>query len=395
MKYIIVFIYFFSCFLLTTSSTPQYDLYYRPMTKRTVNFGNDVCYYEDNAADFPFYAYVKPCEEGKKCVALDTSSSSKYSEFNIHICQEYNFEVYDNEGTTCETKNRFSGLDCTGYSCDSDEKCYNTCPKDKVSYYDINDHKTKCADNPGYCQEVEFNDSDGEVKSQKDYFSKDGNQQCIQIELTETKKKISKYQVKKKKYASIASIDDGNYIEEYNSSIPPPVPIYLYCKSGYALYFYGDGKLKNPNNDADFGDREPMFLRCVTILGKDSNNIIKYKIGENGDEKYYNPLKLSGYSLDGNDDYLMLRLGFFKNYKERLDKVGCSDTGDCEDNDLIKWRFFYNYPEYYYLYQNEPQVLEFFLQKYNPKYKAKYTSPDGSSLLNIKYLTLLSLLLLF
>ena len=395
MKYIIVFIYFFSCFLLTTSSTPQYDLYYRPMTKRTVNFGNDVCYYEDNAADFPFYAYVKPCEEGKKCVALDTSSSSKYSEFNIHICQEYNFEVYDNEGTTCETKDsHFPGLDCTGYSCDSDEKCYNTCPKDKVSYYDINDHKTKCADNPGYCLEVvEFDNSNGDVKSQKDYYSNDGNRQCIQIELAETQKTSSKYQVKKKKYASIASIDDGNYIEEYNSSIPPPVPIYLYCKSGYALYFYGDGKLKNPNTNT--GNSEQMYLRCVTVLGKDSKGIIKYKIGENGDEKYYDPRKLFGYSLDGNDDYLMLRLGFFKNYKERLDKVGCSDTGDCEDNDLIKWRFFYNYPEYYYLYQNEPQVLEFFLQKYNPKYKAKYTSPDGSSLLNIKYLTLLSLLLLF
>ena len=400
MKYIIAFIYFFSCFLLTTSSTPP-TLYYRPMTKRTVNFGNDVCYYEDTATDFPFYAYVKPCEEGKKCVALVTSSSS-YSEFNIHFCQEYNFEIYDNEEKTCETKDRFPGLDCTGYSCGSEEKCYNNynCHSNKVSYYDNNDNKHKCADNPGYCLEVEFDNSDGSEKSRKEFTSFDGNQHCILYELQETKSPSQKYQVKKQKYASIASIDDGNYIVATSGTLGNPSEAnHLYCKSGYALYFYGDGKLKNPNNDANFGDREQMYLRCVTVLGKDANGIIKYKIGESGDEKYYNPdstiFPTGTYPLYGNDKYLMLRLGFFKNYKERLDKVGCSDPGDCEDNDLIKWKFFYDNPEYYYLYQNEPQVLEFLLQEYNPKYKAKYTSPDGSSLLNIKYLTLLSLLLLF
>lgn len=391
MKYIIAFIFFFSCFLLITTVTVNV-LNYRPMTKRTVNFGDDVCYYKDLATDFPYYAYVKPCEEGKKCIELGTA----YSDFDIRFCQEYNFEVYDNEGATCETKDHFPGLDCTGYSCDSNSKCYDDCPSNKVSYTD-NDGSDKCADNPGYCYETEFESATGELKSPKSYTSYDSNKHCIKIDLEETKKPSSKYQIKKKWYSSIASIEDGNYILKTTGTLGKPSEAnHLYCKSGYALYFYGDGKLKNPNNDANFGDREPMYLRCVTILGKDSNNIIKYKIGENGDEKYYNPEELSSsYPLYGNDKYLMLRLGFFKNYKERLDKVGCSDTGDCEDNDLIKWKFFYDNPEYYYLYQNEPQVLEYLLQDYNPKYKAKYTSPNGSSLLNIKYLTLLSLLLLF
>lgn len=399
MKYIIVFIYFFSCFLLITTSS--HDLYYRPMTKRNENFGNDVCYYEDTATDYPYYAYVKPCEEGKKCVALDTDSS-RYSEFNIHFCQEYNSEVYDNEGTTCETKDSFPGLDCTGYSCKNEEKCYNNndCPSNKLSYFDSNDNKYKCVDNQGYCYEAEFDNSDGSRKSYTNYHSFDNNQHCILYELQETKSTSKKYQVKKKKYASIASIDDGNYIVATSGTLGNPSEAnHLYCKSGYALYFYGDGKLKNPNTYTP--NSESMYLRCVTVLGKDANGIIKYKIGESGDEKYYNPASTilsdgtNSYPLYGNDKYLMLRLGFFKNYKERLDKVGCSDTGDCEDNDLIKWKFFYDNPEYYYLYQNEPQVLEYLLQDYNPKYKAKYTSPDESSLLNIKYLTLLSLLLLF
>ena len=392
MKYIIAFIYFFSYLLLITTS--PFSLYYRPMSKRNENFGDDVCYYEDTATDFPYYAYVKPCEEGKKCVDIGTN----YSEFNIHFCQEYNYEEYDNEGATCETKDLFSGLDCTGYPCDSDSKCYDDCPSNKVSYTD-NDGSTKCIDNPGYCLEVEFN-SDGSEKSRKEYTSNDYNQHCIQIDLEETKRTDSVYQVKKQWYASIASLEDGKYITK--NALSPNYPSeanHLYCKSGYALYFYGDGKLKNPNKDVNYGDREKMYLRCVTILGKDTNGIIKYKIGENGEEKYYNPdssiLSTGTYPLYGNDKYLMLRLGFFKNYKERLDKVGCRETGDCEDNELIKWKFFYDFPAYYYLYQNEPQVLEYLLQKYNPKYKAKHTSPDGSSLLNIKYLTLLSLLLLF
>ena len=388
MKYIIAFICLFSCFLLITTATAN-DFNYRPMSKRTVNFGDDVCYYEDLATDFAYYAYVKPCEEGKRCVAL----AQGFSDFNIHFCKEYISEVYDNEGATCETKSRFSGLDCTGYLCNSDSKCYYTCPLNQVSYID-NDGSTKCIDNPGYCLEVEFDGTTGIGTTSKSYTSYDITKNCVKIEPVETKLKSSIYQIKKKSYASIASIVDGEYIERNNPSDPSEAN-QLYCQSGYALYFFGNGKLENPNTDNIGRYNEPMFLRCVTILGKDSKGIIKYKIGENGEEKYYNPSQLSGYYLNYNDEYLMLRLGFFKNYKERLDKVGCTDTGDCEDNELIKWKFFYDNPEYYYLYQNEPQVLEFLIQRYDSKYKAKHTSPDGSSLLNIKYLTLLSLLLLF
>ena len=390
MKYIIAFICLFSCLLLITTATVNY-LNYRPMSKRTENFGDDVCYYVDLVTDFPYYAYVKPCEEGKKCLGLKAG----FSDFDIRFCKEYISEVYDNEGTTCETNPRFSGLDCTGYSCNSDSKCYYTCPLNQVSYVDTNDGKTKCIDNPGYCEEVDFDGTTGGITRSTTYTSYDISKKCIKIEPIATKLKSSIYQIKKKSYASVASIADGEYIEQ-NAPTSPSKANQFYCKSGYALFFFGNGKLENPNTDNTEKFNEPMFLRCVTIVGKDSKGIIKYKIGENGEAKYYNPDKLSGYSLYYNDEYLMLRTGFFKNYRERLDKIGCSsDTGDCEDNDLIKWKFFYDNPEYYYLYQNEPQVLEYLIQKYDSKYKAKHTSPDGSSLLNIKYLTLLSLLLLF
>ena len=96
MKYFIAFIFFYSCFLFITTTIANV-FNYRPMSKGTVNFGDDVCYYEDLITDFAYYAYVKPCEEGKKCVALVTG----YWEFDILFCQEYISEVYDNEGAIC------------------------------------------------------------------------------------------------------------------------------------------------------------------------------------------------------------------------------------------------------------------------------------------------------
>ena len=383
MKYIITLICLCSCILLSNSQTPTCtstpDYFYRPMAKRTINFGDDVCFYKDISNDSN-YAYVKPCEEGKSCNPLSITGTGNVG-YEIHVCQETYNEKYDNEGETCETKDYLQGIDCTyGFSCNTDSKCLATCRSNQV-YDRMND---KCIDNdPGFCYEYEYDDYGN--KGIKNSYSEYGNKQCIQIELEKTKSTNKIYQVKKQLTNYIATIDDGNYIDDrYNSNI-------FYCKNGYALYFYGNGELKNPNTDNKFS--EPMYLRCVTVLGKDKNGIIKYKIGENGDEKYYKPNVLSTNSLHYNDEHLMLRLEFFKNYKKRLESLNCRETGDCEDNELSKWSFFYDYPEYYYLYQNEPQVLEYLIQqKY--KYKAKHTSPNGSSILNIKYLALLSLLIL-
>jgi hypothetical protein len=359
------------------------------MTQKTINFGDDVCYYKDISNDSGF-AYVKPCEEGKKCVALDSS----LSDYAIHICQERSNEEYDNEGLTCETKAYLMGLDCTGYSCNSESKCYNTCAKNKVYDY-LND---KCIDDSSICYEYEYDNTNGNPKNQysnpdptdpdtqyKNKYSIYGNKQCVQLQLVETKSSSSIYQVSKRLTNYVASIDDGNYIADGASNL-------VYCKSGYALYFYGNGKLDNPNKNSNGNPvgSERMYLRCVTVLGKDKNGIIKYKIGE-GDEKFYDTNKKS---LPGNDDHLWLKLGFFKNYKERLDKLGCRETGDCEDYELCKWKYFYYNPEKYYLYQNEPQVLEYLMQDAGCRFKPKHTSSNDSSYLsNIKYLTLLLLLL--
>lgn len=378
MKYFLVFS-LFSCFLLAT--TPSYSNFlFKPMKDRDRNFADNVCFYKNSSAYSD--AYVKPCEEGKICTRLTTSGTPTYI---ISTCQDSYEEVYDNRGETCQTKDDILlGIDCTGYTCNSDSKCLNTgtCLKNQFRDKDGN-----CQSNdPGYCKEYEF-DTNG-VQGLKNYYTRYDGKDCVQIDLKKTSNAYTIYQEEKVYPNYYASLEDGTFIQDSPNSL-------FYCKSGYALYFYGDGELKNPNTANPSYER--LFLRCVTILGRDTNGILKYKIGD-GAEKYYNPRIYddSTYeSLDTSDQHLMLKLEFFKNYRERLAGLSCKETNDCEDNELSKWKFFYEYPEYYFLYKDEPQVLEFLIQMHGFPYKAKHTSPDASSILNIKYLTLLSLLLLF
>lgn len=362
MKYIFIFVGLFSNCLLDTKKT------YRPMTMKTINFGGDVCYYQD-ISDNSKLVYVKPCEEGKTCKDLGIS------DYDIHTCQGYD-EEYHNEGETCVSKDYISGIDCTGNICNTDGKCgtSSVCTESQV-YDSIND---KCVSDPGYCYEYET-----DLINFKNKFTAFGNKECAQIELKATNTNKD-YGIIKVYSNYIASIDDGQYIMDDKE---------LYCQSGYALYFFGGEQLKNPNDNPT---NEKMFLRCVTVLGRDIKGIIKYKIG-NGEEKFYDPSKLSNNPENSqkykvkfeDDDYLMLRLEMFKNYKNRLDSISnCRET-NCEDNELSKWIYFYEHPEQYILYKDEPQVIGYLIQKEGLKY-----SPNGANTLgNINYLIVLLLLL--
>ena len=388
MKYFLVFSLFSCCLLVsifappysTFTQTPTYDGFiYKPMKDRDRNFGESVCFYKNYTSYSD--AYVKPCEEGKKCIPLNLPSSPAYK---IHTCQDSYEEVYDNQGDSCQTKDYYIGLDCTDYTCNSDSKCLddNTCLKNQFRDKDGN-----CQNNdPGYCKEYEY-DTNG-VQSTKSSYTRYDGKSCVQIELKKTNIQSSNYQIEKEFPNYYASLEDGTFIKDADTSP-------FYCKSGYALYFYGDGELKNPNTATP--NSEQLYLRCVTILGRDAKGILKYRIRD-GAEKYYDPSIIYSriYSkVNPGDQHLMLKLEFFKNFRERLEGLSCKETNDCEDNELSKWLFFYYYPEYYYLYKDEPQVLEYLIQSKGFPYKAKHTSSDASSFLNIKYLTLLALLLLF
>ena len=382
-KSILVFIYLFSSILSLI------DIY-KPMTKRTKDFGEDVCRFTDSSENI---IYVKPCREGKKCESLGTSY------YNIYSCLDIGSE-YSNLDQTCVTENNYdsssiygNGIDCTRLSC-VNEKCGGTvtvtgqCTENQ--YRSSDSHLCVSAD-PGICED------NSDPSNPITYtYEVNVNKDCIQLDLKSTDGDKT-FSIEKVKYNYIASIEDGEFIKDnYAENL-------MYCKSGYALYFYGNKQLKNP--DTTNPTIHTMYLMCASILGRDKNGIIKYKIGDGG-EKYYDPRKLpqkgstsTRYRLYLDDNYLMTRIEIFNYFKKRVDQLNCRATGCGDDDEIIKWTYFYNHPEEYVLYKNEPQIIEYLIKEYYGKYNYKVyhtSSTESSSILNIKYLiTILSLLLLF
>ena len=94
----------------------------------------------------------------------------------------------------------------------------------------------------------------------------------------------------------------------------------------------------------------------------------------------------------------MLKVKLFKDYKEKMDQLNCRENGCKEEDEVKKLLYFYNHPNDYLLYKDEPQVVEYLVKESGgvSSYKPKHTSSNGSNSLNIRYLiALLSLILLF
>ena len=229
------------------------------MTQRTINFADDVCYYEDKSNDSHF-AYVKPCEEGKECFAI----SSTLSDYAIRICQERSNEEYDKEGLTCETKESIIGFDCTDYGCNEESHCYDECQTYKVQEYANN----RCIEDPGMCFEYKYDSIGDQINKYLSYEYKNaysiyGKKKYVQLVLEETKSTSTIYQVKKTLTNYEAGIDNGIYIESNLSYLK-------YCKSGYALYYYGNGKDGSFILIEDEKLLDPEILFNLEYIGKEN-----------------------------------------------------------------------------------------------------------------------------
>lgn len=378
-------ILFSSCLLGIISQTPGLSYYtYMPMTKSPVKYGEEICRFTD-IKDNHYVNYVKPCQEGKICKSISTTLTGSSSSNYLYACKTLD-DVYDNSEQTCETTdNNFNlgnGIDCTGKSCRDNICGGKYCPEGQVR--DLTKSSFTCVNDDGICIEHKSY-SDSTLTINHDAGK---NKKCVEIEL-EANSQGKRYMPMRTRSNYIASVEDGKYIEY----------IYYmnYCKSGFALYFYGNNKLAIP--DKDDQTSEDIYARCVTILGRDSNGIIKYTIN-NGDPHYYDDSKLpSGYSLGFNNENLMLKLELFNDYKKRMDELGCRATGCKDDDELKKLIYFYYHPEEYLLYKDEPQVVEYLIKENGNaySYKVQHTSStESSNLLNIKYfIAFLSLILLF
>ena len=232
------------------------------------------------------------------------------------------------------------------------------------------------------------------------------------------------YEAEEIKTAYVGTVNDGDFVFDEKA-----------CKSGYALYFYGDGNLNEPYTGNIYTNY--MYKRCVTLQDIDnssSNNCkIKYSIGESKDIKTYDVNELSGkmtiaeresyedqygnvftsYYNNIDDDKvngleklcksnIKTKLEIFKKYIEIFtedfqSKCIKSETIDnayletCGDNKLRKWSYLYANPSQYEIYYDEDknkdgnEVINFLVQQ-------AYSSYQSSRFLNIHYFICLLLL---
>lgn len=105
-KYILIFLCLFKLSLFTGTF-----LYYSPMSKKSIDFGEEVCYYEDISDDSKLN-YVKGCPSGKRCLPVLADNS----EYNIHTCQPFFSDLKRQIGEDC---------DANLYECTNDYDCTN------------------------------------------------------------------------------------------------------------------------------------------------------------------------------------------------------------------------------------------------------------------------------
>lgn len=381
--------------------------------KKNGDFGDNLCAYKPHGI-----YYVKDCKENKYC---------KYnSNEELGFCQDPPSEI-----TLLGSSEKCSSdFECESNLICENEKCTYDCSTG-TSYYKANDGKYYCRGNDYkdivYSKNFKWEglgNGQGYVNSQTVYnkpdFFKVGG--LISFNVTTIATNKNSYEAKEIKTAYVGTVNDGEFVYDEKA-----------CKSGYALYFYGNGNLNEPNT----GGTNYMYKRCVTLQDIDTTSSsnyckIKYSIGDSNDIKIYDVNELNSkktitntysneYDINiGNyknyhsqisnlynlcDSNIKTKLEIFKKYIEiftedfqskctKTEKFSDSYLETCGDNKLRKWSYLYANPEEYQLYYDEDkdedgnEIINFLIQQ-------KYPSYQSSGFLNINYFICLLLLSFF
>ena len=381
--------------------------------KKNSDFGDDLCAYRPHGI-----YYVKDCKDNKYC----------------------KFDSNDDLGFCRDPPSEITLLSIESSGCSSDFECESNlfCKNQKCTYdcgtgyssYKTNNGDYACRNN-NYKDIVysknfkwETNRINGATVYNEPDFLKVGGI----ISFNETSTTNGKvYEAEEIKTAYVGTVNDGDFVFDEKA-----------CKSGYALYFYGDGNLNEPYTGNSYTNY--MFKRCVTLQdieeSSSDNCKIKYSIGESKDIKTYDVNELSGkktitelrssydpisgryissyYNNIYNDyDYLnglkklcqsniKTKLEIFKKYIEvftedfqskctKSETISDSYLETCGDNKLRKWSYLYANPSQYQIYYDEDkdedgnEVINFLVQQAYPSYQS-------SGFLNIHYFICLLLL---
>lgn len=414
-KQILIFVLLISVILST----------YRPMTKRTIDFGENICHYKEygsGSSQLNNIEYVKPCPQGKFCYDAESSSIHGNSNYDLHTCEIYapSRKVY---GASCETNFECNldydvpsgGTSSYIFECSSNKICALKSTSTYTSTYKVKDSLSDlkiyhcpsnkyplstsasgitCTDLPTGVQESNFS---GKymftISSTSTSYYAGGKPYQVPglLHFKDLTNSIVDYIIDNIDYSDIGTVEDGNFV-----SNP------LACKSGFALYFFGNGKLTKTTGIAS-PTRANMYLYCVTLKEYISPLEVVYSIS-GGDEKVYNLAQISeneGPTLDLTNlifkQNLLTKLEMFKNYREKLDVEKCrgeyeqyySEPFTCKNNELRKWWYFYHYPDEYLLYKDEPLVMDYLVQQAFPEYAS-----ESGGFLAFKYIIYLFILLI-
>jgi len=372
--------------------------------KKDSKYGDDVCSYTKNS-----HKYVKHCKKGQYCdnLLIDTLESpsidSFFEETKIEICQDLPniTSLYTLGETSC--KNDFE--------CESSYKCIgNVCSIKCDDGYFYSKYANDCKDisdkgTDGFC--VEITKRKGQTDIYK-YSPPKPNKICGKLTFADDPNDNKKgiYYVNKKEYVYQGEVEDGEYVDHRMQKL---------CKSGFALYFFKDGKTEDPKDENAVGNNE-MYLRCVTPISisksKDNKWFINYKLNENGETFRYNVEKLRNLIIDPTESmyneikaycteniakYIKLASEKYREYytnmseeeRKTCEYLDTSNKYTCENNNLIRSWYFYMNPEKYSAYNDRKKirkVVDYLIQK-------KYPCYSLSQFISIKFIYLLFLLL--
>jgi len=369
---------------------------YRPMSSRTIDFGDNICYYQEydsgsNAGSL--IKYVKPCPEGEYCESTEGTNN-----YQLHTCE-----------TLPKYRNTLNADCSTDFECDTDLKCsggkcvineiylvsdsitgtvYYCEDTNKLPLREITSSTTlmSCISPPGSTQKSTFEN--------KYYITlEDGTNYYIGLEPYKVPGIIhlkqnsgtKDYDIDYIESSYIGKVEVGHFVQDERA-----------CESGIALYFYGNGELTKPSDITTSTGK--MYKRCVNLKEVLSDDMIVYSLSD-GKEKIYNKNELSSSyknNLDFSYEYLT-SLEMFKNYKEKLHSIleQCIKDYDytepytCKNNELRKWWYFYYHPDDYMLYKDQKQVIDYLVQD---KYY-DYYQDESNGLRALKYMFYLLILL--
>ena len=360
---------------------------YAPWHQRKFEYSiSDMCSYEDN-----IFQYVKPCPVNYSCNSPGSSSNSH----GIEICQA-TYKTVKGHGATCE-----SDIECDSNLVCRSSKCVNPTDTDVYTITEKSssiDYVFYC--NSGYTPSGSREDhtnvfcastSSNTVSDMAGYCYKSDGTNIKQIPPSFGKVcgllEVKKYANNNNHYISsvrmdkIGSLNDGDFVYDQRA-----------CKSGFAVPFYPDKTLNDPNN----GDTK-SYAVCVTYKGMETgvNGDLIIKFLFNNKEYSYN---YGSGSLPPNLD---TKLQLFKEYVDKSGSLNCQagqgyddEQFTCGNDELRRLLYFIEKPEDYLLYKNEDSIIDYLLQQRYPDYKPRYSEPvDASGYLNLKFISLLILLL--